>query len=67
MRIRVRCRADCIGKSSFEFQVLIRRAIDPAGIIASVFGTPFYRRWFSREALDERFVKLVVKRAISSG
>jgi AcrR family transcriptional regulator len=34
-------------------------------VVACVLGPLFYRRWFSREALDERFVKAVVKSAVS--
>jgi AcrR family transcriptional regulator len=37
---------------------------DPSEVIASVIGPLFYRRWFSREALDERFVKGVVENAV---
>jgi AcrR family transcriptional regulator len=33
-------------------------------LVATVVGPLFYRRWFSREPLDERFVKAVVDRAI---
>jgi AcrR family transcriptional regulator len=37
---------------------------DPAEITASIAGPLFYRRWFSREPLDEKFVRGLVKRAI---
>jgi AcrR family transcriptional regulator len=37
---------------------------DPSEVIASVIGPLFYRRWFSREALDERFVKGVVEHVV---
>jgi AcrR family transcriptional regulator len=37
---------------------------DPAEITASVAGPLFYRRWFSREPLDDDFVRGLVKRAI---
>ena len=37
---------------------------DPAEITASIAGPLFYRRWFSREPLDEEFVRALVKRAI---
>jgi AcrR family transcriptional regulator len=40
---------------------------DPAEITASIVGPLFYRRWFSRELLDEKFVKGLVKRAIGPG
>jgi len=32
----------------------------PAEIVAALVGPVFYRRWFSREPLDEPFVKSVV-------
>lgn len=55
------------------FNVVIERAskrgelsngMEPAEIVAAVVGPLFYRRWFSRETLDERFVKGVVERAL---
>jgi AcrR family transcriptional regulator len=42
------------------------RSVDAAEIAAAVLGPLFYRRWFSREPLDERFVKAVIARAVSS-
>jgi AcrR family transcriptional regulator len=36
-----------------------------AEIVAAVVGPLFYRRWFSREPLDDRFVRAVVDRAIN--
>jgi AcrR family transcriptional regulator len=35
-----------------------------ADVVAAVVGPLFYRRWFSREPLDERFIKSVVARAL---
>jgi AcrR family transcriptional regulator len=35
-----------------------------ADVVAAVVGPLFYRRWFSREPLDDRFVKGVVARAL---
>lgn len=35
----------------------ISRKIDPSDLIASILGPLFYRRFISREPLDERFVK----------
>ena len=35
-----------------------------ADIVAALVGPLFYRRWFSREVIDERFVKSVVLRAL---
>jgi AcrR family transcriptional regulator len=55
------------------FQEVIARAkrngeispsVDSATMIAALIGPLFYRRWFSRESLDTRFVKDVVNRAI---
>jgi AcrR family transcriptional regulator len=34
-------------------------------IVAAVVGPLFYRRWFSREPLDDDFVRAVVNRAVS--
>jgi Tetracyclin repressor-like, C-terminal domain len=42
----------------------LSQRLDSADVIATVWGPLYYRPWFSREALDERFVKSVVKRAI---
>lgn len=38
------------------------RGTDPSEIVASVAGPLFYRRWFSRQPLDDRFVKGLVER-----
>jgi AcrR family transcriptional regulator len=35
-------------------------------VVAAIVGPLFYRRWFSREPLDDGFVKRVVDRAIGS-
>ena len=37
---------------------------EPSAVIASLVGPLFYRRWFSREALDEPFVRQVVATAL---
>ena len=42
----------------------IAPALDGATIVAELVGPLFYRRWFSREALDEKFVKGVVRTVI---
>jgi AcrR family transcriptional regulator len=39
------------------------RDTDASEIVASVVGPLFYRRWFSRQALDEKFVKAIIQRA----
>jgi hypothetical protein len=36
-----------------------------AEIVAAVVAPLFYRRWFSREPLDDRFVRAIVDRAVS--
>lgn|SRR5579859_6702816 len=38
-------------------------SLDPTHLVAHILGPLFYRRWFSREALDERFLAGVVARA----
>jgi AcrR family transcriptional regulator len=42
----------------------IPRNEDPADIVASILGPLFYRRWFSREPLDDRFVRSVLARVV---
>jgi AcrR family transcriptional regulator len=42
----------------------ISSAHDPSEIIAAILGPLFYRRWFSREPIDEKFVRGVVERAV---
>ena len=41
------------------------RECDPSEIVASLVGPLFYRRWFSRQPLDERFVKSVVEQVVA--
>lgn len=38
------------------------RDCEPSEIVAGIVGPLFYRRWFSRQPLDERFVKNIVER-----
>jgi len=42
------------------------RSREASAVVASLLGPLFYRRWFSREALDERFVKGVIDSAIGA-
>lgn len=42
----------------------VARDAEPSEIVASLVGPLFYRRWFSRQPLDERFIKNVVERVI---
>ncbi len=39
---------------------------DASAMIAALLGPLFYRRWFSREPLDETFVKAVAKKVIKT-
>jgi AcrR family transcriptional regulator len=41
-------------------------AYDPSELTAAIAGPLFYRRWFSRQKLDERFVRGVVERALGA-
>jgi hypothetical protein len=41
------------------------RGKQPADVVAAVIGPLIYRRWLSREPLDDRFVKTVVEGAIA--
>ena len=43
----------------------IPMSTDPSPLIAALLGPLFYRRWFSREPLDDTFVKAVVQNVIS--
>ena len=40
-------------------------AVDASALTAAIAGPLFYRRWFSRQQLDEAFVRGVVERALS--
>jgi AcrR family transcriptional regulator len=40
------------------------KTCDPSVIVASVVGPLFYRRWFSRQALDEPFVSGIVEAVV---
>lgn len=42
----------------------ISAGTDPSATIAALLGPLFYRRWFSREPLDAKFVKAVIGNAI---
>ncbi|MCM3702267.1 TetR/AcrR family transcriptional regulator [Paenibacillus macerans] len=39
---------------------------DLSTIVASLLGPLFYRRWFSREPIDDQFVKAIIKRVLAS-
>jgi AcrR family transcriptional regulator len=40
---------------------------DLPAIVAGLLGPLFYRRWFSREAIDARFIAAIVERALGGG
>ncbi len=40
------------------------RSQDPRELVASILGPILYRRFFSREPLNEAFAKIVVERAL---
>jgi AcrR family transcriptional regulator len=57
------------------FHVVVERARDrgevprekPAtDVIAAVVGPLFYRRWFSKEAIDERFTEAIIDAAVKA-
>ncbi len=61
------------GEMRTAFRLIVERAqkrgeippsVDPSVVIATILGPLYYRRWFSREPLDERFVRGVVDRAV---
>jgi hypothetical protein len=37
---------------------------DPSTMIAALLGPLFYRRWFSRETMDEQFIQMVTRNVI---
>jgi hypothetical protein len=62
--------AGILSQMSSSFHTVIERAqqkgelprnFDPSHVIAAVLGPLFYRRWFSREPLDDAFAKAVAE------
>ena len=45
----------------------LAKKLDSDEIVAQILGPLFYRRWFSREPLDNRFVSSVVARIVNLG
>src|ERR1700733_7629469 len=45
---------------------LISPAAEPRGMVSALIGPLYYRRWFSREPIDDQFVKTIVRNVISS-
>jgi AcrR family transcriptional regulator len=43
----------------------IPKGADPKLMIATLLGPLFYRRWFSREPLDDKFVKAIIKNVMA--
>ncbi|WP_010499725.1 TetR/AcrR family transcriptional regulator [Paenibacillus elgii] len=39
---------------------------DVSTIVAALLGPLFYRRWFSREPIDDQFVQAIIKRVLAS-
>ena len=39
---------------------------DLSTLVAALLGPLFYRRWFSREAIDDRFVEAIINRVIAT-
>ncbi len=44
----------------------IPASTDPSALIAALVGPLFYRRWFSRDPLDDEFVRSVVRAALTT-
>jgi AcrR family transcriptional regulator len=44
---------------------LISATADQSSIISALIGPLYYRRWFSREPIDDQFVKTIVRNVIS--
>jgi len=40
--------------------------VEPGELTAAIAGPLFYRRWFSRQKIDDAFVRRVVERALRS-
>jgi AcrR family transcriptional regulator len=45
---------------------LISAATDPSSMMSALIGPLYYRRWFSREPIDDQFVTTIVRNVISS-
>ena len=44
---------------------LISAATDPSTMVSALIGPLYYRRWFSREPIDDQFVATIVRNAVS--
>jgi AcrR family transcriptional regulator len=45
---------------------LIPAGTDPSDMISALIGPLYYRRWFSREPIDDQFIKTIVSNVVSS-
>jgi AcrR family transcriptional regulator len=43
---------------------LIPAGTDPSGMISALIGPLYYRRWFSREPIDDQFVQMIVSNVV---
>jgi AcrR family transcriptional regulator len=43
---------------------LVPTGTDPSGMISALIGPLYYRRWFSREPIDDQFVQTIVSNVI---
>jgi AcrR family transcriptional regulator len=44
---------------------LISAATDPSTMVSALIGPLYYRRWFSREPIDDQFVAAIVRNVVS--
>jgi AcrR family transcriptional regulator len=45
---------------------LVSPATDPSSMVSALIGPLYYRRWFSREPIDDQFVTTIVRNVLSS-
>lgn len=44
----------------------IKPSVDLSAVVAALLGPLFYRRWFSREPVDDKFVDLIVRAVLAT-
>jgi len=44
----------------------IQPSADLSSVVAALVGPLFYRRWFSREPIDDKFVDLIVRAVLAA-
>ena len=69
--LHAKIHADFVAPFYQVFELAQQRGELPRGcnlseLMAAILGPLFYRRWFSRETIDDRFVKAVVERAVTT-